>query len=560
MPQKKPKAPNVQEIMEQIRAIGPAGLDFESKLNLLVNARKTDGNTSLALDQQLVHQVESDMLAMRQAKSAMADMEALVEKMGQPPWYTATFLHPLTDNNGRPRAMIWYGRARMVVEPGEGINMDEIRRGQEVFLNPSGNVLMSVSPDWVPPHGEIAMFDRRMPDGRIVLKADGDKETIVEDATSRPDNPNPAQLNAGDRIRWSRDAYVAYEKVESSDGDDLFLADTPDVTFDMIGGLDTQIIMLRKIIERQLAHPELVSKYGLKRKGSALLLGPPGTGKTMIAKALANFMASISKTGKSRFMSFKPGELHTMWYAQSEANYREAFRVAKKLGEQDPEVPVVMFWDEVDSVGMTRGQCSTQHVSDRVLTSFMAELDGLTDRGNILVVAASNRRDSIDPALMRPGRLGDLPIEIPRPNKAGAKDIFGKYLVDELPYTTANGKKKAKATIRREMIGLAVDKIYANDDANVLGQVTFRNGQQKPIRFCDLVNGAVIASICQNAIERACDREADGGTEGLIDEDVMYSIGEAFVSQAKSLTPQNAIHHLTDVPAEMGVAHVNLRT
>jgi proteasome-associated ATPase len=241
-----------------------------------------------------------------------------------------------------------------------------------------------------------------------------------------------------------------------------------------------------------------------------------------------------------------------MWYAQSEANYREAFRVAREAGEQEPEVPVVMFFDEVDALGGSRGQ-SLMRVDDRVLTAFMTELDGLDSRGNVLVVAATNRRDAIDPALLRPGRLGDLVLEVPRPNMRAAREIFRKHLQAEIPYALESFGSNAA---RREIIESAVSKIYSPNGESDLLTITFRDGKRRTVRAKELISGASIAKIALTAKERACVDEIETGRPGVRLNHVLSAVAEEIESIAGTLTPANCRHHLTDLPQDVDVVRV----
>jgi proteasome-associated ATPase len=253
-------------------------------------------------------------------------------------------------------------------------------------------------------------------------------------------------------------------------------------------------------------------------------------------------------------MNVKPSELHTMWYGQSEANYREAFRAARLAGELEPDVPVVMFFDELDSVGMSRGRANS-NIDDRVQTAFMAELDGLAGRGNIIVVAATNRRDAIDPALLRPGRLGDLVLEVPRPNMKAGQDILSRYLGSNIPYAR-NGHGDDAAATREDIISAAVSHIYAPNANNELATIQFRDGKRRVLRAADLVSGAIIANVVNVAVERACLREVETNEPGLRVEDVVIALTEEFETAARALTPANCRHHLTGLPQDVDVVSV----
>ena len=294
-------------------------------------------------------------------------------------------------------------------------------------------------------------------------------------------------------------------------------------------------------------------KYLLHRKKAILLHGPPGTGKTLIARALANWLAGLSKAGCSRFINVKPAGLHSMWYGQTEANYREVFRIAREAGASEPEVPVLIFFDEADSVAGTRGR-SVHQIDDRVTNAFMAELNGLEDRGNIIVVTATNRLDTLDPALTRPGRLGDLKLRIPRPGRKAARQILEKHLPFGIPYA-ANGQPPERA--RNDAIDTAVSLIFSPGGESELAQIMFRDGKRRAVRASDLINGSEIASIAQSAAERAGAREARGGESGLRTADVMGAVGDFFQSAALALTPHNCRDYLDDLPQDVDVVRVD---
>jgi proteasome-associated ATPase len=345
---------------------------------------------------------------------------------------------------------------------------------------------------------------------------------------------------------------MALEKVERSKADALFLEETPSETFDSIGGLDRQIEKLQRSIRLHLFHSEIAGKYCLRRVGSVLLHGPTGTGKTTMARALTHWLGTLSRSGRARFMHIKPLELSSMWYSESERNIRNTFRMAREAGDEEPEVPVVMFFDEVDSIGTARG-ASLMGVDDKVLTALMAELDGLESRGNILVVAATNRRNALDPALIREGRLGDVQIEIPRPNMKAASEIFGKHLRLSIPYAVAD---HGPGEARRYLIQSAVSTIYSPNGNNELVQIGFRDGKRRMVKASELISGASIAKIVRIAVENACLREAERGLSGVQVEDIMHGLAEEFECLAKSLTPANCRLHLSDLPQDVDVVRV----
>lgn len=336
----------------------------------------------------------------------------------------------------------------------------------------------------------------------------------------------------------------------------MFLEETPSESFDNIGGLDREIRKMRRLVEIHLNHGGIAETYGLPRARGVTLVGCPGGGKTMLAKAFANYLARLSKCGRSRFIHVKPGGLNSMWYGRTEANYRELFRVARAASLQEPDVPVVMFFDEVDSTGAARTD-GVQRVDSRVIQSFMAELDGLESRGNILVLAATNRLETMDEALVRPGRLGDLILQIPRPNMAAARDIFGKHLPQSIPYAR-NGHGDDQNGTREEIIDTAVSAIFSSNGESELATVTFRDRARHVVRSADLVSGAVIANIAREAKEQACIREIESGEKGIRVEDVLGASARSFESAARMLTPASIRRYLKDLPQDVDVVAVEL--
>jgi proteasome-associated ATPase len=537
-------------LMEQLTAVGAEAPTVDEKLRLLQEIRTYSRDIGQRVDEFLLERLSAFQAGLAEAQLNQQKLSELLETLTAPPLHPAVFLGLVTTENA-PAAMITWGTSRRVVRISDEIDAASLLPGEEVLLGNELNVVVGKSPYHFFHSGETASFDRYTADRRIVLKW-RDEEIIVDVAGSLAG----AELRSGDQVRWDRNLWMAFEKIDRSERPDLFIEETPTEVFENIGGLDREIEGLQRSIRLHLQHEETVKRYRLRPKGSVLLVGPPGTGKTMMARALANWLAQVSKHGRARFMNIKPAGLHSMWYSQSEANYREAFRIARAVGEQEPDVPVVMFFDEVDAIGGARGG-SLVSVNDQVLTAFMTELDGLESRGNILIVAATNRRDAIDPALLRPGRLGDAIIELRRPNRKAAREIFGKHLGPDIPYAM-NSEERDQAKLRERIIDAAVSMIYAPNSDSELATITFRDGKRRSIKGADLINGASIAKIAFAATERACMREVEGGLPGVQLDDVLAAISEDFESAAQTLTPANCHQYLSDLPQDIDVVRVEL--
>lgn len=305
---------------------------------------------------------------------------------------------------------------------------------------------------------------------------------------------------------------------------------------------------MKQVVGLHIDHPALVGKYELERKGSVLLQGPPGNGKTMMARALANWLASISPSKRARFMNIRPGQLNSVWFSQAEKNYRETFRIAREAAEREPEVPVVLFFDEVDSIASRRG-ASLSRVDDRILPSFFCELDGMEKRGNVLVIAATNRPDALDSAALRFGRLTDLVIEVPRPGPAAAKVIFSRYLSGNVPLDSESDRCET-------MIESAVAHIYVEGPEAEVAMATLRDSSKHPVKKKHLMSGATIKKVCTDAKETACQREADGGSSGLRLEDLLQAVDLELGRAARLLTPVNCRDHVSGLPQDVDVVSV----
>ena len=539
--------PEFGVLMAQLCAIGDSAPGAEEKLGLMQAVRSHSAEVAQRLDRFFLEEVANLRQGLLAAKENQEKLKEVLERLAGTPWHPAVFLGSVETGNG-PAALVIHGGARRVVNLADGVQAGALQVGDEVLLSGELNALVAKTAARAFRCGETATFERYTPDRRLVLRS-REEEIVVEAAGWL----GGVEFHTGDQVRFDRAAWLAFEKIERSRGGHFFLEGTPAETFDGIGGLERQIEELQQTFRLHLYHAATVRKYRLPRKKAVLVWGPPGTGKTMLARALANWLAQLSKTGRSRFINVKPGELHSMWYGKTEENYREVFRIARQAGEEEPEEPVVMFFDEVDAIGSSRGE-SVDRIDDKVLNSFMAELNGLEDRGNVVVVTATNRLEALDQALVRPGRLGDLVIRIPRPNRRAGRDILGKHLEADIPYVH-DGCDPGAA--RKALIEAAVAQIYSPNADSDLATVVFRDGKRRAVRARDLVSGAELAKIAQSAKQRACQREAEAGPSGVSVEDILAATAEFFSSATRLLTPANSRRYLDDLPQDVDVVRVD---
>ncbi len=496
--------------------------------------------------------LQEENKALRRAfKMLEGNYKQLQEKMEgllSPPWYPAIYLGPASVE-GCNSAVVYDGHVRRVVSFGGEVTGQDLRIGDQVFLGEDRNLLVGKSLINLDEGGETGVFKRSTGRDRIVLESRDEEVVVKASAELLADT-----LSAGDLIRWDRRLWMAFEKIGQSTGVEHFLEDTPTETFAQIGGLDEQIEILQRSILLHMNNADLVQRYGLSRLSGMIMAGKPGNGKTMMARALANWLAGLSSSGKARFMNIKPAGLHSMWYGKSEEHYREAFAVARRFGEQDPTIPVVMFFDEIDACGTSRGS-SLGHANDRVLSAFLAELDGLSRRGNILVVGATNRIDALDPALLRAGRLGDCILQIPRPGRHAAREIFNRHLVPTVPFAQSSESGPGEIG-RKTVIEAAISRLYAGNDTNKVASLYFRNGEVHQVHARDLISGSSIAKIVREASERACLRELEGGEGGLKQEDFWVAIDEETEQASSVLTAQNCRSYLDDLPQDVDVVKI----
>jgi proteasome-associated ATPase len=533
----------LRAVLDRLTDVSPGGPSMQEQCALVEHARGRGPEVGKIVDHWLLYEIDELRLGLADAQAHQAELRRLHARLTSPPWFPAVFLRVVEEMDDK--VIVIYQGAPRIATVADDVDVAALATGDDVLLTQDLNVVLRSLTPSVTRACEVAEFQHVLDDGRLVLKG-REAETIARAAGTL----DTAGLRAGDRVRWDPLLALAFERLPRSSDSSFFLAEMPRERFADIGGLDAQIERLQWSIRLHMRHPELVQRYRLRPVTSVLLVGPPGTGKTLVARALAQWLGEEAPGGRSRFMHIKPGALHSMWYSQSEANYREIFRVAKETAAREPGVPVVLFFDEVDAVGLTRSE-GLGRVDDRVITSFMAELDGLEARGNVLVVAATNRREALDPALLRPGRLGDLVLEVPRPSMAAARAILERHLPEVAPYA---GPVAGEG--RRDAIDAVVSRLYAPNGEGEVGALVFRDGTRRPILARDLVSGAVLANIARLATERACLREIKGGVPGIAHDDAVEATAQEVERAVGALTPFNCHAHLSGLPQDLAVVRV----
>lgn len=450
------------------------------------------------------------IVTLRDAREQIVTLKAEVDRLGEPPSGFGTFLARHDDGSAD---IVSSGRKlRVAVSP--SIDLDELRPGQEVMLNESLNVIEAMTFEET---GEIVIFKEYLEDGqRALVLGHTDEERVVRVAQPLREK----RVRAGDSLLCDVRAGYVFEVIPKSEVEELVLEEVPDIRYQDIGGLGDQIEAIRDAVELPFMHPELFAEHDLKPPKGILLYGPPGCGKTLIAKAVANSLAKKvaertgREEGRSYFLNIKGPELLNKYVGETERHIRLVFQRAREKASEG--MPVIVFFDEMDSLFRTRGTGVSSDVENTIVPQLLSEIDGVESLENVIVIGASNREDMIDPAILRPGRL-DVKIKIERPDAEAARDIFTKYLVSTLPLhrddLIENGGDAE--TTCRAMIQRAIERMYDESEDNQFLEVTYANGDKEILYFKDFNSGAMIENIVARAKKMAIKDFLDTGEKGI---------------------------------------------
>lgn len=459
--------------------------------------------------------------ALHEAKDQIQALRKEVEKLTSPPASYGVF----TDTNDDGTINVYVSGRKLKVNVRPGIEITTLRKGQEVILNDALNVIEIRGYD---SQGEVVHLKERLGKERAIISLHGDEERVAEIGEPL----HGTKLSVGDVLLFDQRSGLLLEKLPKTEVGQVILEEVPDVAYGDIGGLKKQIEIIMDAIELPFVYPELFKEYRLLPPKGVLLYGPPGCGKTLIAKAVANSIAKRleskgEKDVRSFFLHVKGPELLNKYVGESERQIREVFSKAKE--KADEGMPVVVFFDEMDALFRTRGTGVSSDIESTIVPQFLSEIDGVESLRNVIVIGASNRQDLIDPAILRPGRL-DIKIRIDRPDADSAKDIFSKYLTSDLPFHKSeldhdNGDIK-KVTER--LINLTVERMYSLDEENKFLEVTYANGDKEILYFKDFVSGAMIEGIVSRSKKHAIKRAITLGEGGINEEDLLTAIKDEF--------------------------------
>jgi proteasome-associated ATPase len=514
----------VQDLQAYVRSLETETGRLRKKLEdapkefMILENKLREANRQLV---QAFNQNEKLVNTLYEAREQITSLKEEVDKLCAPPSTYGVYLS--VNEDGTVNILSQGRKVKVNLHP--SIKAEDIKPGQELILNEGLNVVETAGYEI---QGEVVILKEQLDTERAIVtqRADEDRVGIIADPLRQ------VKLKIGDHLLIDAKSGYLLEKLPKSEVEDLSLEEVPDISYEDIGGLSSQLETIKDAVELPYLYAEYYKEHHLAPPKGVLLYGPPGCGKTMIAKAVANNLAAriSEKRGekvKGFFLNIKGPELLNKYVGETERKIREIFIKAREKAAED--VPVVVFFDEMDALFRTRGSGISSDVETTIVPQLLAEIDGVEHLKNVIVIGASNRQDLIDPAILRPGRL-DVKIKIERPDAAAAVDIFNKYMTTELPLNESEVRQSsgdAQAAVDR-MIAATIEEMYSLGEENRFLEVTYANGDKEVLYFKDFSSGAMIESVVRRAKKLALKRYIQTSEKGIKVEDLLNAVREEF--------------------------------
>lgn len=525
---------------ELLMAVGERAPSVADKLRMLEILRSQSPEQAQQVDQFLIEQLILQRSGLITAEQTLGELREMLDRLTNPPWVLATYLGAVATDDG-PKAVVMHGGMRRVIDFDDDLDPDSLGRGDEVLLGRELNFVTGRYPGGPALHGEAAVVDRLTGDGRVVIRH-RDEELVFELAAAMLGTA----LARGDRVRIDRSTWLVYEKLARTEGRHYLLDDVTTIGRDQIGGQDANLERLLSALTATLVDRARALVYGLSGRKSVLLIGPPGCGKTLMTRIAASEIARLSGK-RCPIAVVKPAEWESPFVGESQANIRAFFDALKETAKDGF---ALAFLDEIEAVGRLRGSLGAHH-SDKFLAALLAELDGFESRSNVAIIAATNRKDLVDPALLE--RLSDVEVYVRRPDLNGARAIFSIHLPADMPYHADGASPEAT---RDRMIETAVSLLYSPNAHNELCRIRFRDGRERTVKARELASGRTFEQICRAARSTAFLREQASAEQGMQVGDIERAVEDALQRLSTVLTPRNAAAYLDDLPQDVDVVSV----
>lgn len=528
--------------LQRLVSLEPGGPDVAERVAHARVLRDALGAGAAEVDRLLFERIADLGATLEQVRARHNEMQALLTRYQRETWHPAVFIG-VVPRSDEPRALVTSGGTRRIVGVVRELDVAALRLGDEVYLDDERGLLVAASPFGTPPSADTATLERVLGDGSRLLLRWRD-ELVVADAAARLLESAPRD---GDLLRWDRAIGMAFERLDRQAERSFLLDDVPDVGRDRIGGQDENLERVLDALTCTLLAPDRARAYGLGGRQTVLLVGPPGGGKTLLARIAASEVQRIGGR-RCRFAVVKPGELESAYVGETGARIRALFA---ELREAARDGSVVLFLDEVESIGRIRGGVVGRH-DDKALTCWLTELDGFAKLDGVAVVAATNRHDLLDPALYE--RLSDLELHVGRPDMAGARRIFEIHLGADVPYAVSLG---TDSDPRAALVELAVARLWLPNAGTETHRLRFRDGTSRTVSARELLSGRAIEQLCRTARASAFRRELRGGEPGVARIDVEEAVAATLERLGTLLTPHNCRAHLSDLPHDLDVVRVD---